>query len=319
MKRIVMPGGSGYLGMRLAAHLVARGDEVTILTRGAERDHQHGLRHVHWDGRTRGPWEEALEGADAVVHLAGKRVDCRPTRKNVDAFIRSRVESVSVVGEAIRACGQPPPVWVQCATLAVFGDTGDAVLTEATVPDGLGPRQSTTVALAWEHAFQLVARGIERSVLLRIGVVLGDGDPADDRLRRLARMGLAGPIAGGKRWMSWVALEDAMRVMLRAIDDPAMSGTYHLTAPEPVTNTRFMAAIRTEYGRRFGLPSPTPLTWLGAWALGSDPALALTGRRAVPRRLLQEGYTFRYPQLEEALGLGMPEALMSDPGRRAAA
>jgi len=319
MKRIVMPGGSGYLGRRLAARLVARGDEVTILTRGAERTDGDGVRHVHWDGRTRGGWEAALEGADAVVHLAGKRVDCRPTRANVDGFIRSRVESVSVVGEAVRACEHPPPVWVQCATLALFGDTGDQVLTEATVPDGLGPRQSTTVALAWEGAFNLATRGVERPVLLRIGVVLGDGDPAHDRLRRLVRLGLGGPIAGGKRWMSWIALEDAMGVLLRAIDEPAMRGTYHLTAPEPVTNTRFMAAIRAEYGRRFGLPSPAPLTWLGAWALGSDPALALTGRRAVPRRLLQEGYTFRYPQLEEALGLGMPEALTSDPGRRAAA
>jgi len=203
MKRIVMPGGSGYLGMRLAARLAARGDEVTVLTRGAERVDERGIRHVHWDGRTRGPWEAVLEGADAVVHLAGKRVDCRPTRANVDGFIRSRVESVSVVGEAVRACEHPPPVWVQCATLALFGDTGDQVLTEATVPDGLGPRQSTTVALAWEGAFHLATREVPRPVLLRIGVVLGDGDPAHDRLRRLVRLGLGGPIAGDLDLVDW--------------------------------------------------------------------------------------------------------------------
>ena len=314
--KIVMPGGTGFLGRHLATRLAARGDEVVVLTRGAPRE-RDGVRHVQWDGATLGPWTRELDGADAVVHLAGRRVDCRPTRRNVDELISSRVESVTVVGEALRRCAAPPPVWVQCATLAIYGEAGDKVVDEEVLPDGLGPRQMTGVALAWEAAFHHATRAVARPVLLRMGIVLGEDDPAGARLDLIVRLGLGGPIAGGRRWVSWLALEDAMRVFLRAIDDPAMRGLYHATAPEPVRNARFMAAMRARHGRTFGLPAPGAVTWLGAMAVGSDPALALTGRRALPRRLEREGFTFLYPQIEEALGMGAPAPGVTD--RRPAA
>ena len=316
--KIVVPGGSGFLGTRLARRLAARGDEVVILTRGRphERD---GVRYVQWDGRTLGPWSRELDGADAIVHLAGRRVDCRPTRRNVDELISSRVDTVRVVGEALERCAAAPPVWVQCATLAIHGDTGERVLDEDTVPDGLGPRQMTTVALAWEGAFRHATRDLARPVLLRLGIVLGEPDPERAWLARIIELGLAGPIAGGRAWVSWIGLEDTMRIILRAVDDPAMRGMYHATAPEPVRNARFMAALRGVHGKRVGLPLPRLIMWLGAWMVGTDPELGLTGRRALPRRLEREGYVFLQPQIEEALGIGMPQPEMADPRSRAAA
>lgn len=316
--KIVMPGGSGFLGARLARRLRDRGDDVVVLTRGraGERD---GVRFVQWDGRTLGPWASELDGADAIVHLAGRRVDCRPTRRNVDELISSRVDSVLVVGQALRTCQAPPPVWVQVATLAIHGHTGERVLDEDTVPDGLGPRQMTTVALAWEAAFHHATRELPRAVLLRLGIVLGEPDPERAWLARIIELGLAGPIAGGRAWVSWIGLEDTLRIVLRALDDPAMRGMYHATAPEPVRNARFMAALRAVHHRRFGLPLPRPIMWLGAWLVGTDPELGLTGRRAVPRRLEREGFVFLQPQIEEALGIGTPAFLPAETRRRAAA
>lgn len=302
--RIVMPGGSGFLGRHLAARLVDRGDEVVVLTRGAERL-VDGVQHVHWDGRTIGPWAAHLDGADAVVHLAGERVGGPPTKATIERLITSRVASVAVVGEALATVASPPPVWVQAGTLAVHGDSGDTILHDDTAPTGLGPPQMVQVALAWEAAHRRATADVERTVLLRIGICLGDDDPATARLAQLARLGLGGPIGGGRQWVSWIALPDLLDVLVRAIDDPSMAGTLNVTAPDPVTNAELMAAVRRGVGRRVGLPSPAWLTQVGARLLGSDPALALTGRRAVPTRLLDAGVTFAVTDLDRAVAAAL--------------
>lgn len=300
-RRIVLPGGSGHLGVHLARRLVARGDEVVVLTRGAAgmRD---GVRHVRWDGQELGPWVATLDGADAVVHLAGKRVDAAPTRRNVDELIRSRAGTVHLVGRALAEVERPPPVWVQASTLAIHGDAGDEILTDDTPPDGLGPRQMTTVALAWEHAYLTATDQVERRVLLRMGVALGGGDPALARLRQLVRLGLGGTIASGRQWVSWLALEDLLAIFERALDDSSMTGTYVATSPNPVTNAELMRTLRRHAGRRLGLPAPRPAVELGTRLLRTDPALPLTSRRAVPTRLLAEGFAFAVPDLDAALG-----------------
>lgn len=299
-KRIVIAGGSGFLGRSLTAWLTSRGDRVTILTRG-EPTSGEGWEHVHWDGRSLGDWAEVLEGADAMVHLSGKRVDCRPTRRNVDQLISSRVDPVRTVGEAVRRCQSPPPVWVQASSLAIFGEGGDELIDEETPPSGRGPAQMVQVCLAWERAFTEATEGMPRTVLLRMGIGLGGaGDPATERLSWLVRRGLGGWVGSGRQWVSWVALDDLLSAILRAIDDDAMTGLYHLTSPHPVTNAEMMATYRDLLGRRFGLPAPAPVAFVGAILLGSDPALALTGRRCVPTRLIAEGFEFSIPRFPEA-------------------
>jgi len=292
-KRIVIPGGTGFLGRALAQFLRARGDEVVVLTRGpgSRRD---DVLWVPWDAATLGRWVDHLDGADAIVHLTGKRVDCRPTRRNIAELVSSRVVPVRLVGDALERVRRPPPVWVQSSTLAIYGDAGDEVITEATPVTGIGPPQMVQVALAWEAAFREASDPVERAVLLRIGVTFGGpGDPATARLGRLVRLGMGGRVAGGTQWLSWVALDDVLRGFARAIDDPRVRGLYHLTSPAPVTNDEAMATFRRLLRRRIGLPSPAWLTRLGAPLLGSDAQLALTGRRAYPARLLDQGFEFR--------------------------
>lgn len=297
---MVIPGGTGYLGQALAERLVARGDDVVVLTRGAG-GHRDGWRAVSWDAQSVGPWVEELEGADALVHLTGRRVDLRATRKNIDELISSRVEPVRAVGEALRLCTNAPPVWVQSSSLAIYGEGGDAIIDESATPSGIGPREMVTVCLAWEAAFHQASAGVARKVLLRIGIALGgERDPATVKLARLVRMGLGGRVGSGRQWVSWVGLDDLLRVMVRAIDDEAMTGTYHVTSPHPVTNAEMMATYRRLLGRRLAIPAPGLVARLGAPLLGSSGSLALTGRRAVPRRLLEEGFEFHQTAFEAA-------------------
>ena len=313
-RRVVIPGGSGFLGRALSQQLVARGDDVVVLTRG-RNEHRVGVTYVHWDAESLGPWVDCVSGADAVVHLSGKRVDCRPTRSNINELITSRVRPVQLVAAAVAATATPPPVWVQSSTLAIYGEGGDDLLDEAAPVSGVGPQQMVQVALAWEAAFAAATVDIPRAVLLRIGVTFGgDDDPATKRLAALVRLGLGGQVGHGRQWLSWIALDDVLNALLRAIDEPSMRGLYHLTSPNPVRNHEAMAAFRASLGRRVGLPAPAWLTRLGAPVLGSDPELALTGRRGYPRRLLDEGFVFTENDFETAVGraLAVPSKETAD-------
>jgi uncharacterized protein len=300
VKHIVIPGGTGYLGRNLARCLTDRGHRVTVLTRGRPTSGPTWAA-VHWDGKTVDAWAETLEGADAVVHMSGKRVDCRPTKRNIDELIDSRVSPVSAVGDAWKTCRQPPTAWIQLSSLAGFGDAGDDVIDEDTQPPSIGFRQMVEVCRRWEAAFETASLVAPRTVLLRPSIAIGPGDPASRRLAGLARFGLGGRVGSGRQWVSWVGLDDCISVILRAIDSPEMSGLYHVTSPNPVQNKEMMAIYREAVGRAVGLPSPAFVTQVGAWILGSDPALALTGRRGVPTRLLQEGFSFATTSLRDAV------------------
>lgn len=299
--RIVIIGGSGFLGRGLRARLIGLGHHVTIVGRSPSADHGD-WDQVEWDARSLGPWVDAIDGADVLVHMAGKRVDARPTTSNIDELIRSREETVRLVGDAVARMDTPPAAWVQLSSLAIFGDTGDEVITEATPPPSTGPRQQVEVCRRWEAAYEDASAGIGRRVLLRPAITIGGADdPASAQLARLARFGLGGPVAGGRQWVSWIGADDMFDLLERAVLDPSMAGLYHLAAPEPVTNADLMASYRAAVGRGFGLPSPAFVTRIGAWLLGSDPALAITGRRCVPQRLLDEGHRFRTTSIDDAV------------------
>lgn len=303
--RVVLIGGSGFLGSGLRSRLVRLDHQVTVVGRGPAAEHE-GWSHVQWDAETIGPWTNVLDGADVIVHLAGKRVDCRPTRSNVDELISSREGTVRLVGDAIRGLDDPPAAWVQLSSLAIFGDSGDAVIDESTPVPATGIRQQVEVCRRWEAAYEQATAGLVRSVLLRPAIGLGgDDDPATRQLARLARFGLGGPVGSGDQWVSWVGAADFFDVLVRTVTDSSMKGLYHLAAPEPVRNHELMAAYREAVGRSFGIPSPAGVVKVGAFLLGSDPSLALTGRRCVPHRLLDEGHRFQVTNIEEAVRLAV--------------
>ena len=293
--KVVLAGGSGSLGRRLAADLSPRGHEVVVLTRSPQPASPH--RQVAWDGATVGPWAAELEGA-AVVNLAGALVDRRPTPANIELLTRSRVEPIQALAAAAAALRTPPAVWIQASTLAIYGDGGEAVLDESSPPAD-GPPQMAGVARAWEAAAAEVPAG--RQVVMRTGIVLDRGTPAMDRLTGLVRWGLGGRIADGRQWVSWIHISDFLAVVRRALDDGGLSGVLHVTSPNPVRNAELMATLRKVLHRPPAPPTPAALVRLGARILRTDPALALTGRRCVPARLLEAGFSFAYPTLEEGL------------------
>ncbi|HET7531969.1 MAG TPA: TIGR01777 family oxidoreductase [Nocardioidaceae bacterium] len=294
--KIVVAGGSGALGRRLCKDLAERGHEVVVLTR---RVRPGPFRQVEWDGRTVGPWSAELEGS-AVVNLAGELVDRRPTPANVDLLTRSRVEPTRALVAASRLLSAPVPVWIQASTLAIYGDAGDQVLDEA-APVAEGPPQMAGVARAWEEAAQ-DARA-DRLVVLRTGIVLDNDTPALDRLASLTRWGLGGRVSSGRQWISWIHIEDWLAIVREALEPASdgLEGVVHATGPDPVRNADLMAALRVALRRPPSPPTPAVLVRLGAMLLRTDPALALTGRRAVPARLLAGGFRFAHPRLDEAL------------------
>jgi uncharacterized protein (TIGR01777 family) len=254
-------------------------------------------RQVVWDGRAVGDWAGELDGA-LVVNLAGALVDRRPTRANIELLRSSRVEPTSALVAAAASLAEPVPLWLQMSTLAIYGDAGDDVLDELS-PPAAGPPQMAGVARAWERAAD-DARA-ERLVVLRTGIVLDRGTAALERLTRLARWGLGGRMGGGQQWVSWIHVDDFLSAVHTVIDNPSLSGVVHVTGPNPVRNAELMAALRGALHRPWAPPTPAPLVHVGARALRTDPALALTGRRGAPRRLQGTGFSFAHPTIDGAL------------------
>ncbi|HET7584299.1 MAG TPA: DUF1731 domain-containing protein [Gemmatimonadaceae bacterium] len=294
---MVIAGGTGFLGRSLARHLSDAGYEVIVLSRHAPRE-GGPCRHVSWDARTVGTWAAELEGARAVVNLAGRSVDCVKTPDHCDEILRSRVESTMAIGRALRDLSRRPPVWVQMATAHRYGDPPDVWCDEdSAFGYGLAP----FVGAAWERAHSESLPEGMRSVVLRTSFVLGRGGGALRRLERVARLGLGGRVGSGRQGISWIHEVDMNRLFVRAIEDERMHGAYLATAPAPVSNAEFMRALRRVLGVPMGLPAAGWMVRLAAPFLRTDPELALYGRYCVSRRLCEEGFEFLFPEVGNAL------------------
>ncbi|HEX8721439.1 MAG TPA: TIGR01777 family oxidoreductase [Pyrinomonadaceae bacterium] len=294
--RVVLAGGSGFLGGALAEEFGRAGYEPVVLTRRPGSDSR--VRQVFWDGRTVGAWARELEGAAAVVNLAGRSVDCRHTPGHRREIVESRVLSVGALGRAIEACAEPPRVFVQAASLAVYGDAGRRLCDES-APAGRGfPAE---VCLRWERAFDSLSLPATRKVLLRIGFVLGRDGGALPRLARLARLYLGGTVGEGRQYVSWIHERDFRRLALWCVERPEAAGVYNATGPCPVTNAEFMCELRCALKRPWSPRLPAWLVRLGAFLLRTEPGLALEGRRCIPDRLVESHFKFVYTNLESAL------------------
>lgn len=296
--RVVIAGGTGFLGLSLAAFVAARGYKAVLLSRRSPANEIRALHDV-WDGRTVGDWARHLDGAAAVVNLAGRTVDCIKSPDNCDEILRSRVEATKVLGEAIRDVSLPPPVWVQMSTAHRYGDPPEVVCDEqSSFGYGLAP----VVGAAWEAEFENALLPNMRGVVLRTSFVLGRSGGALTKLALLARWGLGGTVGHGKQGMSWIHQHDMNRLFLRGIEEETMSGAYMATAPNPVSNAEFMRELRRAVRMPIGLPAPSLLVRIGArLVLRTDPELALYGRYCVSTRLEQEGFQFDFRDVQSAL------------------
>ena len=295
--KIVIAGGSGFLGVSLANHLAARGLSIVLLSRRPPKP-DGPWSHVAWDGRSLGEWSRALDGALGIVNLTGRSVDCVKTPDHQDEILRSRLESTRVLGMALRELDSPPPVWVQMSTAHIYGDPPDALCTEES-PFGYG--LAPFVGRAWEDEFRSSVLPSQRSVILRTSFVIGRdrgaGGGALARLRMLAKIGLGGTIGSGTQGMSWIHEADMNRLFERTLTDPAMQGPYIASSPNPVSQRAFMRELRRAIGMPISLPAFTWMVRIGApLILRTDPELALYGRFVVSKRLQEEGFRIPVPR-----------------------
>ncbi|MFD7415036.1 TIGR01777 family oxidoreductase [Kitasatospora purpeofusca] len=296
--RIVIPGGTGHIGRVLDRALTADGHEVVVLTRRPRRDQE-----IFWDGRSLGRWTAAIDGADAVVNLAGRSVDCRYTEENLRDMMESRVHSTRAVGRAIAGARRPPRVWLQMSTATIYAHTYGAPHDEDTgVIGGEEPgvpaywERSVRIARAWEREQTEAATPHTRRVALRCAMVMSpEPGGAFDQLLRLARTGLGGSVDGGAQYLSWIHDRDLVRSVRFLIDREDIAGPVNLAAPTPVPQRVFMRTIRRAKGIPVGLPATRWMAEVGAFALRSDTELLLKSRAVAPGRLLAAGFGFEHP------------------------
>jgi len=293
------------VGTLLARAFEGEGHEVVVLGRSASAG---PWRSVRWDAKTLGPWAAELDGADVVINLAGRNVNCRYNAANRREILESRVDSTRVLGEAIAGCARPPRVWLQSSTATVYAHRFDAPNDEATgIIGGDEPgapdtwRFSIGVARAWEQAFDDAAVPHTRKVALRSAMVMSpDAGGVFDVLLGLVRRGLGGRSGSGRQWVSWIHHEDFTRAVRWLIERDDFAWAVNLAAPGPLPNDDFMRVLREAWGTRAGLPAARWMLEIGAVFLRTETELILKSRRVVPGRLLEAGFEFRFTDWEAA-------------------
>jgi uncharacterized protein len=302
--KVIIPGGSGQVGTILAREFASAGHEVVVIGR---RPAAALWRSVAWDGESIGSWAAEIDGADVVINLAGRSVNCRYTARNRRAILESRVKSTRAVGQAIRQCHRPPGVWLQASTATIYAHRFDTANDEATgILGGSEPgapdtwRFSIDVAKAWEAAAGEFELPGTRIVLLRSAMTMSpDRRGVFDVLLGLVRRGLGGRQGDGRQFVSWVHDRDFFRAVNWLIDHD-LAGPVNVAAPEPVPNAQFMRILRETWGIHAGLPASKWMLELGALVLGTETELVLKSRRVVPGRLLSAGFRFDFPTWPEA-------------------
>jgi uncharacterized protein (TIGR01777 family) len=305
MMKIVMPGGSGQVGRVLARAFVRDGHDVVVLSR---RPSVQPWRVEAWDGATVGSWGRAHDGADVVINLAGRSVNCRYTAANRRDILESRVRSTQAVGEAIAQCACPPRVWLQASTATIYAHRYDAANDERSgklggeecdAPEAW--RFSIDVARAWEKALREAPVTSTRKVLLRSAVTMSpDAGGPFDVLLALVRHGLGGPTGNGRQFVSWVHHEDVVRAVRWLIHHDEVEGVVNVASPEPLPNAEFMRVLRHAWGASIGLPARGWMLDLGAVLMRTETELVLKSRRVAPARLLDAGFEFHYPRWADA-------------------
>ena len=296
--KIIITGGSGFLGINLAQVLLDSDYEVCLISRNPPRM-EGDWKHMSWDAHSLGEWVSELDGAGAIINLAGRSVDCLKTPDNCDVILRSRVETTQIIGQAIRQIKAPPPTWIQMSTAHIYGDPPESLCTEDS-PFGYG--LAPFVGQAWEKAYKEAVLPSMRKVVFRTSFVLGRTGGALPRLAFIARIGLGGKVGHGNQGISWLHEEDMNRLFTRAITNENMKGVYLATAPNPVSNAEFMLQLRRAIGVPIGLPAMSWMVKIGApLILNTDPELALYGRYCISSRLEEEGFEFKYPNIDTAL------------------
>ncbi|MDR4886226.1 TIGR01777 family oxidoreductase [Fredinandcohnia sp. QZ13] len=289
MKKVVLAGGTGFVGTYFLKRFSELGYVVNVISRNAP--------NITWDDRK--GIIEALEDSEILINLAGKSVNCRYNEKNKQEILHSRTETTKILGDALKECKNPPKLWINSSTATIYRHAEDRPMTEESGEIGTG--FSVDVAKRWEEAFFSYQFQSTRQVALRISIVLGAGGGVMIPYKNLVRFGLGGIQGHGTQKFSWIHIEDLFNIVLYIRDHPHLAGVFNCSTPNPITNRELMNSLRGAYKRKFGLPSPAWLLEIGAIFIRTETELILKSRWVIPERLIKEGYIFSYPTIEDAL------------------
>jgi hypothetical protein len=304
--KVAIPGGTGQIGTILARAFHQDGHEVIVF--GRQSPKPAPWRVEQWNLADVSAWSDKLDGADVVINLAGRSVNCRYSPQNRKEILQSRVESIRALGQALSRAKRPPRAWLQASTATIYAHTYDAPNDEVSgviggaEPDAPGAwRFSIDVATAWEKAFDEIPVPGTRKVKLRSAMTMSTGRGGIfDTLLALVRRGLGGTSGDGRQYVSWIHEVDFVRAVYFLIERHDIDGPVNLASPNPVPNREFMAGLRGAWGTNVGLPSAKWMLNLGAVFLRTETELILKSRRVVPGRLLREGFSFTYSDWPDA-------------------
>jgi uncharacterized protein len=303
-KKIIIAGGTGFIGQALANWLGSH-NEVTILTRGipGEQNNTYSSKHsskatcLQWDGKTIGNWAAVLDGADVLINLAGKSVNCRYTAKNKQEIFDSRTNANNVLGLAVKQAVRPPKLWINAASATIYRHAMDRPQDEETGETGTS--FSVEVCQLWEKTFFEQRTPFTRKVALRMAIALGSGGVMIPYFN-LLKFGLGGKQGSGSQMYSWVHITDLCRMVEWIEEHNEMEGVYNCSSPFPVSNNEFMQTLRKATGHIIGLPAYTWMLKMGAAIIGTETELLLKSRWVLPAKMEAAGFQFTYPLLKDA-------------------
>ena len=296
MKKLIIAAGTGFLGQVLVNHFKNKFEEIVILTRGNSKTID-GIRYVNWDARTLSGWEKELKNATALINLAGKSVDCRYTQENKKEILLSRIESTKILNQAVLKCQNPPKHWLNSSTSTIYRFSLDKQMDE--VDGETGNDFSMNVALSWEKAFFKTETPNTLKTALRTSIVLGKKGGAFVPLKTLAKLGFGGKQGKGNQFISWIH-EDDFANAIEFILQKEITGRINIVSPQPIRNSEFMKQLRTAVGAPFGIPISTFLLKMGSFIIRTETELVLKSRNVIPRRLLENGFKFKYENADAA-------------------
>ena len=309
-KKIILAGGTGFIGQEMTKYF-GKENNIVILTRQINNAKTNrndydsltaadlkNVKYVRWDGKTVGDWISELNGADLIINLAGKSVNCRYNEKNKNAIFDSRTDAVKTIGEAINKCELAPSLWINSSSATIYRHAMDRAQDEYT--GECHDDFSVQVCKRWERTFYDQPTPHTRKVALRMAITLGPGGILIPFFN-LLKFGLGGKQASGKQMFSWVHIEDTCRMIEWIHDNKQIQGTYNCSSPGPVTNEEFMRTLRKVTGTLIGFPAFEWMLRVGAPIIGTELELILKSRWVVPAKILETGFQFKYPLLEQAL------------------
>ena len=288
-KKVVIAGGTGFIGQYLEEKFMDLGFKVKIISRQPQ--------HISWTNQA--GIIDALDQSEMIINLAGKSVNCRYTDRNKKEILQSRSETTKILGNAILACKNPPPLWINSSTATIYRHAEDLPMTEERGEIGSG--FSVDVAKAWEQSLFDLKLPQTRQVALRMAIVLGEKGGVMHHYINLVRYGLGGVQGSGKQMFSWIHIEDLYQIILFLQDNKDLSGVFNCSAPQPITNRVFMETLRNTMKRKFGLHSPKWMLEMGAFFMRTETELILKSRWVIPERLKKEGFRFTFDSIEKAL------------------